>query len=357
LRPNDGSAYADSLCAQPFNLDSITTSAGTFPLALNLDGWSTAGGTATVVPFGALGAPISGFPTTGDQWLVVGAGTTGAGIVPAGGPMPAGAPTGNVKAPMPIPSISGLAITFDWTYVTPECPNDPTYNDFMQVSLKDAAGIVLQVLLYQDTFSTNYDTINALSPSAAGTVPLGFCTLTLEVAPAGAVKTAVVTVDPLLLGNTNVFFAVDVGNGTDTAYASHCYIDSVNFAIGGPSVPTIALSAPIPGLTLILSTGLNVGWDTFNVLSIEPCPGGPGMGPASYLGLCATNATSLNFLIQQVTTPSVPGNPFHFPATSITEAFGPFVVSAGIQVDAICFQINPSTGLPVAGPVINYTSQ
>jgi hypothetical protein len=75
------------------------------------------------------------------------------------------------------------------------------------------------------------------------------------------------------------------------------------------------------------------------------------------LGLCATNATSLNFLIQQVTTPSVPGNPFHFPATSITEAFGPYVVGAGINVDAICFQINPTTGLPVAGPVINYTSQ
>jgi hypothetical protein len=347
-----------SLIAQPFNLDSTTTSAGTFPLALNLESWSSAGGTVTVVPFGPVAGPVSGFPTSGNQWAIVSAGTTTSGTIPAGGPMPAGASTGNLRVPMPIPSgVPGLAITFDWNYVTPECPNDATYNDFMQISLKDASGVVLQVLLYQDTFSTNYDTVNATSPSQAGNVTAGFCTLTLEVAPVGAVKTATVVVDPLLFGNNNVFFAVDVGNGFDTAFASYAYIDSVSFASTGPSIPTIALSAPVPGTTLVLNNGLNIGWDTYNVLSIEPCPGGPGNGPSNLLGLCATTGPAIDFLIQQVTTPSVPGNPFHFPALNATEAYGPYPVGPGLQVDAICFQINPANGALLAGPVINYTTQ
>lgn len=350
---------AAAVAAQTYSFHSVTTSPGPFPLALNLEGWSSNGGIATVVPFQPLGAPVSGFPTASDQWAIVSAGTTGNLSTPSGGPAPATpGTTGNLRVPLPIPNgPAGLAITFDWNYVCLECQNDGFYNDFLQVSLKDSNGAVLQVLLYRDTFSGTYDTAPATSPNQSATVPAGWCVPTLEEAPVGTPKSAFVLVDPLLYGNAGVFFEIDVGNGGDTGFPSYAYIDNVDYGLAGPSVPTIALSAPVSGTTLVVDTGLNPGWDTYNVFSIEPCPAGPGSGPAALLGLCASTQAALDFLILQVTTPSAPGNVFHFPATATSDAFGPFPLGPGIIVDAICFQVNPITGALVSGPVINYTTQ
>jgi hypothetical protein len=81
----------------------------------------------------------------------------------------------------------------------------------------------------------------------------------------------------------------------------------------------------------------------FNVISTEMCGGGPGSGP--YLGLCASDPTSL---ILQLTIP--PGTlPFRFVSNGTTQDFGPYPgIPAGLTVDAIT--------LDIAGPFWRFSA-
>ncbi|MAG58127.1 MAG: hypothetical protein CMJ83_17720 [Planctomycetes bacterium] len=304
----------------------------------------------------------SGFPTEGDQWCIVNAlGASGSLTVPAGGPAPVFTPgqTGNLNVMFPIPPPAPgmtLAIVFDWNYVSPECANDPTYNDFLDISLTDGAGTIFQNLIYRDTYSTTLGA-PATTPEETGIVTAGFCNPpgTLEEMPIGAPKTAVINIDPTLLGMNNIFFEVNVGDGADAAYSSYAYIDNLTI-ISVPILPTITMSSPAPGQTLIVDTNLAVGVDTFNVFNFEICPGGPGSGPAMFYGFCLTSPTSINNVIQQLLLPAFAGNPFHYISTNGAETLGPFAVQPGLTLDAICIQIGFG-GLVNAGPVINYTTQ
>lgn len=122
------------------------------------------------------------------------------------------------------------------------------------------------------------------------------------------------------------------------------------------SGPIALLSQPSPGMVQIDNSGLQVGAETFNVITLnDPCPNGPGTGPL--FGLCASTPAALNSLIFQVTTPISPNNPLHFGATAQTMMWGPYPISPGFTLEALCFYIDVSTGMPEVGTVTQLVTQ
>jgi len=108
------------------------------------------------------------------------------------------------------------------------------------------------------------------------------------------------------------------------------------------SAPTLAITQPGgPGQPVFITSGnLFPGAEVFNVLSVEPCPGGPGTGP--FLGLCASDP---NTLFSQVALP-LGFQPFHFLATGPSATFGPYPAPAGLVVEGVCFIL---TGSGISG--------
>ena len=79
----------------------------------------------------------------------------------------------------------------------------------------------------------------------------------------------------------------------------------------------------------LLDSALQTGFDTYNIISLEPAPGGPGSGP--FAGLYASN---INTLLTQFFLP-VGAVPFHFTAPGATATFGPYtgVLPAGTVIE------------------------
>jgi hypothetical protein len=97
--------------------------------------------------------------------------------------------------------------------------------------------------------------------------------------------------------------------------------------------PSIAWSQPggAGGLVSVTNSNLVAGGVYFNLMSLEPCPGGPGTGP--FLGLCASTPSALQFLIGQTLLPL--GTPlFHFGAITPYSVWGPYSLPP-ITVDAV----------------------
>jgi trimeric autotransporter adhesin len=80
----------------------------------------------------------------------------------------------------------------------------------------------------------------------------------------------------------------------------------------------------------VSNSNLFPGHEYYNVFSSEVCGFGPGNGP--YLGLCASDLSSL---FSQFALP-VGAVPIHFLASSSTAQFGPFTVPP-LTVDVVCF--------------------
>jgi hypothetical protein len=97
---------------------------------------------------------------------------------------------------------------------------------------------------------------------------------------------------------------------------------------------TVAMSQPAgPGTFRLDDGGLLPGTHVFNLVSLEPAPGGPGTGP--YLGLFTAN---VNGLLAQVLAPA--GTlPFHLVAVHPTFQLEiPSGVPAGLTVEVVAFE-------------------
>lgn len=308
--------------------------------------WSNNGGTNTIVPFGPIAGPQSGFPSEGSKWCIVNSATaSGAFNQPAGGPalLPyAPGTSGQINIPtyVPIPGPGQtVRVFFDYTYVSPECPNDGTYNDCFSVDLTNGGTSVLN-LLYLDTFSAQM-TAPALSQNAAGTIPTGFCANpgTREAAAPGTMKRVSVVVPAALYG-TNPAFEVNVADGGDGSFNSYAYIDNIRICVA----PTVSISQPGPAGSPVFvdNSCLEAGQEYYNIVSFDLCPGGPGTGPLG--GMCFND---LNFLFLQLSLP-IGVQPFHFIATGTSQSHGPISLGGPFTVDIVAVQMTPSVQI---GPV------
>lgn len=294
--------------------------------------WTTQGGVARIVPFGGITGPAFGFPTDGLRWLILrspSAASAGNFSIPAGGPAPLPFPpgtTGNLRliftVPIPLPGERAF-ISFDYNYADPECASDPLYNDCLTIDLVWNASPV-QNLLYLDTYSSEMAS-PAVTPNELGlvTVPAGPCWPNLvpasrEVAPQGAPKSIRAAIDPQLHGQV-VSLEIHVADGGDNFFSGWVWLDAVRVSTG-PLIPTIVITQPLGAGTpvWIENTLLVPGNDHLNLLSLDLCPQGVGLGP--FLGLCFND---LNALLFQLSLP-LGAAPFHFIANGTTTRFGPY---------------------------------
>jgi hypothetical protein len=320
------------------------------------EGWLTGAGTNTVVPFGPITGGTSGFPTDNNQWAIVNsAGSLGylspppAGVPPTL-PLPAGH-SARIRFPLFLPA-APLTIRFNWTYVSLECANSAPFNDFFTVDLTNAAGARLANILYRDTFSVGYVS-PAVTPNETGTIPPTFCgTGGREVAPAGQPKLTTFTVPSQLATGQTVFFEINLGDVNDVSFSGYAWIDNLRLTGGGPGVLSLNLSQPLgAGSFRLVDTNLATGVETFNIVSLEPAPGGVGTGP--YLGLWTAN---VNNLLAQVQMP-VGAQPFHILPGGPIYTFGPLSgIPAGLQVQMVVFEWNGSV-LGRVSPVAALTTQ
>ena len=109
-----------------------------------------------------------------------------------------------------------------------------------------------------------------------------------------------------------------------------------------PARPGLSITqAAGPGSGIVIgNTSLQPGFETYNIFSLEPAPGGPGTGP--YVGLYATNLAPL---LTQFFLP-LGAVPFHFTAASASTTFGPYsgFVLAGAVIEGLTFQVSGCIG-------------
>jgi len=241
--------FAASLPGQGGDFEPPCAPGNVSPAGCPSDQWTTTPGGASgmttvfIEPDGAaIPGPTSGFPSTGSQWGIVNSGNGDGQLVPPppSGPAPyplAPGSTGNlVFQSVQLPP----TISFEWNYVSPECPMDAAFNDFFTVDIVDpVTGTPLVNILYRDTFSPTYDPSFAVTPDETGVVPNapGLC-ITREEAPLGTAKTLVFTVPIALVGSVaNVEF--HLGNAGDNNFSGYVYLDNISVGIAPPPIPPI----------------------------------------------------------------------------------------------------------------------
>ncbi|MAG35676.1 MAG: hypothetical protein CL878_05450 [Dehalococcoidia bacterium] len=188
----------------------------------------------------------------------------------------------------------------EYTWVTPECPSDPMFNDFFTVDIVDpVSGASLFNALYVDTFAPNLGP--ALSPHEQGNITMGFCAPPgpLEVDPPGTPKIMSVSIPPSLSGQV-VELQFHCGNGFDQGFGSWAYVDNVTISggtipptiplqfqvnqpdatldidglAGGPFTPTLVLrweNEPAPASLNLISDQVGMPWD-LGVGTLPPAP-------------------------------------------------------------------------------------
>ncbi|MAG56735.1 MAG: hypothetical protein CMJ83_10630 [Planctomycetes bacterium] len=329
------SLLSASVIAQGFELSAPGASIGATP---DPEGWVSDGGTVTVAPSGAA-TPISGFPSEGSQWCIVrSAGAVGGFTVPMGGPAPfpiTAGDTGNVRRTVTLPTGGTVSVSFDFTYVTPECPNgnnggSPAYNDWFSVDLVDpATGLSVLNLVYRDTWSTQL-VGPAFSPHEGGSITSSFCTNTLEESVPGTVHTVSVAVPAALHGMT-LDFVAQVGDGNDAAFNSWFYLDNVQ-AGGGPppagplTVDIVSVGAGMYQLDIDAPMTVATGNYYRLYVLISGTPATP-TGSGSFLGL---NFDAVTASILQLPLGAAP---LHFQMTASSWSFGPFAGAPGLTID------------------------
>ena len=123
----------------------------------------------------------------------------------------------------------------------------------------------------------------------------------------------------------------------DNSGIRHLLVDDVRVEPSTTPPAACFWSSPWPGGFQLELEGLELGRETYTLMSSEPCPAGVGTG--LLLGLCATDLTPL---IAQVNTP-LGTVPFHFLPASPTLVFGPLsaaLIPSGFTIEAVYFQID-----------------
>jgi hypothetical protein len=317
--------------------------------------WSNNGGTNTIVPFGPIAGPQSGFPTDGTKWCIVdSSGSDGWFLQPPGGPalLPyAAGDTGQIKTPtyVPIPGPGQtVRLFFDYTYVSMEF--DPFYNDCLSVDLTNGGVSVLN-LLYLDTSSW---LVPPVSPNASGSIPACFGSFPREMFPAGTAKRISVVIPAALYG-TFPEFEVNVANGGDPDCDSYAYIDNIGYCIGGGTVTTLGTGC---GTTtpLLVSTVPHFG-QTFT-LSVSQAPaatsglvffGAPALNPIA-LGSGCNVFIDLATLVQWLPfATDASGGPW---STSFMLPNTPTLIGAEVALQAALFPTAAPLGIDITNGLL-----
>ncbi len=302
------------------------------------EGWTSQGGTVTVVPFGPIAGATSGFPTHQGQWCIIrSAGATGNVAAPSGGPAPypfASGATGSISNLITVPVAApgqSVLLSFDFTYVSRECLQSTTYNDWCSVDLVDTAtGLSALNLLYRDTWSTQM-VAGAVTPDETGTAPAGFCVAgALEEDVPGNAHAVSVVIPPSLQG-APLRLEAHVGDGGDASYNGYLYLDNVQIQGGTPPPPpmTSAVTDVAGGMFLYtvdapVTAVTGTPYEIYTLVSLNPAVP-TGSGP--FLGM-HLDAFMVNIFAQPLGA-----QPFHVLMTGPTYAWGPFGVGPGITVD------------------------
>jgi hypothetical protein len=102
----------------------------------------------------------------------------------------------------------------------------------------------------------------------------------------------------------------------------------------GTAPYSVFLGNPASGMLTVHNRGVVPGADTWNIFSIEACPGGVGTGP--YLGLCTSD---FNFLLNQFLLPAG-AEPFHILPASADYNFGPIPLPVGFYLEVLSFDVS-----------------
>ena len=119
----------------------------------------------------------------------------------------------------------------------------------------------------------------------------------------------------------------------NNALARPLVVDDV-MLFAGASPFSVFLENPASGMLTVHNRGIVAGMDTWNIFSIEACPGGVGTGP--YLGLCTSD---FNFFLSQFMMPAG-SDPFHIIPASSSHNFGPLPLPVGFYLEVLSFDIN-----------------
>ncbi len=142
------------------------------------------------------------------------------------------------------------------------------------------------------------------------------------------------------------YFGVGVYGPTSTGIARLDCGSSITISYtqpGGPGAPVYVSNA-----------NLTPGREYHNLISIEPCPGGPMSFPGPY-GSCLSNS-AIQFLLTQLQWP-VGYEPFHFIAPSSYVVWPPLTGLPPITVDALCIEMNNGVPAGTVSPVVQITVQ
>lgn len=301
------------------------------------EGWSSDGGTVTVVPFGPITGPTSQFPTDQAQWCIIrSAGATGNLTTPQGGPAPypiAAGSSGMVRNTVTVP-IAGagqtVTLSFDFNYVGLECAQATTFNDWCTIDLVDpATGLSVLNALYRDTWSPEL-VPGAVTPNETGTTPTGACIGgALEENVPGTSHTVSVVIPPSLHGLT-LDFEAHVADGGDGSFNGYLYLDNVRILGGMPPPPPMTSTiAAVPGghLYSVSAPATAVTgsyYEIYTLVSLTPAnPTGSGI----FLGM------NLDAFLVGIFSQPLGAEPFHFQMTASTYSWGPFVGPPGATID------------------------
>jgi hypothetical protein len=197
--------------------------------------------------------PSCFFPTNGTQYAYLVANGPGYQVPPnfpgffppVGGPFPRPCDPLVTELRVPVPA-GAAAVQLDWEFFNVECAN-LNYYDGMSIDIVDAAGNLVQNLVYVDTLSPEGPCAEPGTDFCGG--PVG------ETMPAG-INSLVAVLNPFPACS---YLSVAIWNGNDNAAASHGYVDNIVFTGGAAPCPVPCF---IPGLgapTLAFSSPSGVG--------------------------------------------------------------------------------------------------
>lgn len=233
--------------------------------------------------------PVCGMPQLGGfQYARIEAGGLAGVTIPAGGPIPLAALTGNLHGiQLPIPPGASL-ITFAWEFFDAE--SSPTYNDAFEVSVLDGLGNPIGApLVYADVAFALANPGTCTDPTSFGT-EIG--------APLGVNNGPQIFFGPLPVGG--VTLNIVCANSSDDAVASAAFIDDIQFDVPyGCFIPTFTLVQPSSG-TLAVSASNGIPFASY-LMPVRI--GAPGAYPA---GWCLGIDMALADLILEINT----GYPF-----------------------------------------------
>ncbi len=274
-------------------------------------GWSSSvstGGSATrILPYLSCATDV-GFPSDGAKWTRLTSSVMGT--------LTAFTGVSKIESTFTI-GAAGSLLTLDVAFATGENPGDPSWNDFMAVTV--TVGATTQTIYLVDTTAGSFPTTMVCSNRPC----TGKITLSQNL----------VTLFPTITTTTPITLRVYVGNGGDTAVPSFGYVDKVTLS-SSVVIPPLSLSfLPSGPGNWIMKTNAPAlpGAEVFNLVALNlslPTGSGPLFGIAFD-----------SLVLEQAMSPlgTVPWH-VNLDGAGVFQ-IGPFGIPAGLSVDYIAIAI------------------